>query len=389
MNKSSDNRLHVTRVGTTDAEAWIAFQDEATGYDYCYGGTRIAPCDTDDQSMNDIAARLALGESALKNRLINIAIQTGALDNLPAEQLPAGFMRSKVGGARCVIRPVTEDAHSALSDPSHPRFLDVARPLFSAIGDYLNRMEGWIKLTPDYGRFAGVADLLNQFTPHVLGIRREAGGCGGKSSYSATGIVTAVHALVNESATRYTIIGSDGAMGRVVTENLLSGLPSDTVVCDLKYRSSSVHADGRQFKVMPAENGKFTDRCLERGGVIVATTIGNELVNSTIDVISPGTLMLLGHNMSFPAGRRGTDLAQALARRQILTVPGQPLTLGGALTSRLEWFSRQEGRPSFDKPMAHRVVRAVVSHIIRRIVLESSGNSRTPLDNTFDLAEAA
>ena len=79
----------------------------------------------------------------------------------------------------------------------------------------LNQQGGKIKLTPDFGRFAGLADMLYQFTPHSLGIRCEEGGCGGKSSYSATGIISAIETLgfSQQKNIPVTLIGAAGAMG--------------------------------------------------------------------------------------------------------------------------------------------------------------------------------
>ncbi len=67
--------------------------------------------------------------------------------------------------------------------------------------------------------------------------------------------------------------------------------------------------------------------------------------------------------------------------------PGQVLTLGGALTSRLEWYWRQSHPDMpFNKPLAHEVVRAVVSFLVHRIEAECQSAGRTPLEAMLRVA---
>ena len=67
-----------------------------------------------------------------------------------------------------------------------------------------------------------MADILYQFTPHVLGVKCEVGGCGGKSSYTTTGIINTLKAfgLKNSSSDNITIIGSAGALGTSLVSSL-------------------------------------------------------------------------------------------------------------------------------------------------------------------------
>jgi hypothetical protein len=60
------------------------------------------------------------------------------------------------------------------------------RPVFAEIGRALNDLDGQVKLTADFGRFATLSDMLHEF-PHVLGVRCDAGGCGGRTSFATTG----------------------------------------------------------------------------------------------------------------------------------------------------------------------------------------------------------
>ena len=96
-------------------------------------------------------------------------------------------------------------------------------------------------------------------------------------------------------------------------------------------------------------------------------THGGELVASDMTAIPRGTVLALAHNLALPSGELGRQLAAELQRRCIDVIPGQVLTLGGALTSRIEWFSRAQGAARFDKPLAHAVVHATVSHLMDAI----------------------
>jgi hypothetical protein len=346
------------------AEAWVAFEEQE-GFDYYYGGTRMVEPSTDETEVLGILCRLMSEESAFKNKLINIALKNGILSGY-SHRIPAGFRGSKVGGARCIIKPRDERIFHILQDPQHADFESIISQIFEGIGDLLNGQGGVVKLTPDFGRFAGLADILARFTPHVLGIRCEDGGCGGKSSYAVTGILTALEMLgvLDYQGKAVTLIGSAGALGRDMTKYFLSHGFEDVAVCDLAYDSH--HADApAQVRTLPAQYKVLTNKCLERGGIIVATTFGGELANSECQVIPPGSLLVLAHNLSIPQGETGISLMREIAAREIIAIPGQLLTFGGALTSRLEWFWRQSNADQpFDKELAHIIVREVMSFIL-------------------------
>jgi hypothetical protein len=86
-------------------------------------------------------------------------------------------------------------------------------------------------------------------------------------------------------------------------------------------------------------------------------------------------LLLLAHNQAFPPGRRGRALAEYLQSRGVKTIPGQLLTLGGALTTRLEWYSRQAGVEHFPKQLAHETVAEVTKHLMERILSRADSGS--------------
>lgn len=369
------------------ADIWIA-TDHQSDVDYSYGGTRMVDPDMADSDVHQLLDRLMVSESQLKNQLINKALRQQSLGETIAQRTPDGFLGSSVGGARCLIRPTSAELRTILNQPTHPQFAETIAVIFEQIGAALNQQEGRIKLTPDFGRFAGMADLLAQFTPHVLGIRCEAGGCGGKSSYSATGIIAALETLGVTPATHPTItlIGADGAMGSHVLDYCLDAGFADIAVCDLAYDN------GTPPPALPtrlaARDRAFTAACLERGGVIVATTVGHELEHSSWQAIPANSILLLAHNLAIPAGSAGELLMQQLADQGVCALPGQLLTLGGALTSRVEWFWRQS-RPDemFDKLLAHTIVRAVVEFLVAETLKLSHTRGVTPYEAMLHMTQ--
>ena len=382
--------MNMTKLHTGQFDIFVAGDDAATDCDYLYGGTRAMPAGTSDEDVLTEISRLQRDESALKNALINVALRKGALDGLNPVRFPAGFFGSRVGGARCILRPVDESAAQVIADPSRADFEAAITPVFAETGRHLNRLGGRIKLTPDFGRFAGLADLLYRHTPHVLGIQCEKGGCGGKASYSTTGVMAAFETLgCNSAPGNVTLIGSAGAMGSGFLRYLMDAETAALAICDLAYdHRAEPEAPPAGVTVLASEDKRFTDACLTRGGTLVMMTLGRELENSDWQAILPGTVMLLAHNLAMPRGSEGRWLARALQRQGVKAYPGQVLTLGGALTSRLEWFWRKNnaGRP-FDKPLAHEVVRAVVSFLVKRIEADCISHGLTPLEAMYHIAE--
>ena len=85
--------------------------------------------------------------------------------------------------------------------------------------------------------------------------------------------------------------------------------------------------------------------------------------------------------MAIPLGESGKQLMQGIQQRDILAFPGQVLTLGGALTSRVEWFWRQS-KPgiSFDKPLAHLIVADVVKFLVTKTQALAQSLNITPYE---------
>jgi hypothetical protein len=382
----TDTGLEVYQIAHPLADIWIGRVKDKT-FDYTYGGTRMVEPHTDDETVLATLTDLATNESLFKNLLINKAIADGALELL-SHRLPDGFNESRVGGARCIIRPRTRQTQEIWNDPTSENFTAYIRPIFAAIGDFLNSQEGYLKLTPDFGRYASLSDMLREFTPHVLGIACEIGGCGGKTSYSTTGVSAAFEHFRFSRDIPVTIIGSDGAMGSEFHDYIKRQGHSDVAVCDLSYEQEVSRAPRTDATQVPARAGTFTREALSRGGVIVATTWGRELQNCDISALLPGTRFLLAHNLSIPPGRQGVGLTQRVAERGVTALPGQMLTLGGALTTRLEWFWRQS-RPDqpFDKPLAHDVVRTVVSHWVKSSLDQADKDKVTPYEALLNLTD--
>jgi hypothetical protein len=156
----------------------------------------------------------------------------------------------------------------------------------------------------------------------------------------------------------------------------------DIAISDIAYQRETAPAhQPAGLRNMTAKLGTFTSDCLSRGGVIVATTWGKELENSDLSALVPQAHFLLAHNLSIPYGRPGIELARQMTAREVTTLPGQILTLGGALTTRLEWFWRQS-RPNqlFDKSLAHDVVRAVVGHWTDMSLRHADSDGITPYE---------
>ena len=388
MNSGSLARYDIIHGRTSAAEFWICFEENDLA-DYCYGGTRMLAPSTSDENVLATVGRLASSESALKNQLINYAIAHFAVSDQWSGAAPAGFRESHVGGARCVIRPYKQAIYEELSKPAAEGFDAVAQPLFSSIGEALNGLAGRVKLTPDFGRFAQVSDLLAKSTEHVLGISVARGGCGGKSSYAATGVLAAMMYYQSFMEDKLTLIGAAGAMGSDILARMTGHTPDDTAICDLILNGQAeIYHDDRLIPVIHAERGKFTQPCLERGGLVVATTLGEELENSEWDLLVPGSAFLLAHNLSLPDSFAGVHLARKLMARGILILPGQVLTLGGALTSRLEWFSRQEGNDRFDKKLAHTIVSQIIEFLLSKVDEVCSTEGLTPYEAVIRLVNS-
>lgn len=377
----------ITQISHPLATIWIA-RERWNGASYFYGGTRLIDPSISDLMAKDMLVRLMETESGTKNRLIDHAIAEGALDGMGAN-LPPGFLQSRVGGARCLIRPLTREIASTLADPSHLENAQVTAAVLERLGDALNEEEPRVRLTPDFGRYAGLADVLHQYTPNVLGIRCNKGGCGGKSSYSATGVLAGVaqaaSALLEDRPV--TCIGSAGAMGTQVLQHFLACGIKDLAACDLAYEMPNGPSVPQGCTHLKSRPGCFTAESLDRGGVIAATTVGDELARSTWSAIPAQTVLCLAHNLALPAGPEGIRLSRELAGRGVLVIPGQVLTLGGALTARLEWYWRQlPTKPDFNKALAHTVVTRTVSHLVREMLAIAEAAGTAPYEAMLSMA---
>ena len=375
--------IKIINIANKLADIYIAFEENAD-VDYFYGGTRIVDSQTNFKEINWILTRLMVYESKIKNQLINIALQNNIFSNYYNE-LPIGFMKSIVGGARCIIKPKNKEIAEIISNPNHPQFKIFIFKIFESIGEKLNEANGKIKLTPDFGRFAELADFLRKFTPHVLGLRCEDGGCGGKSSYTTSGIIAAFEKMQPSISknTNITLIGSEGSMGYEVLEYFLKKEFQNIAICDLRYDDEmSLHDEStKRVDKLPSKFGKFTDYCLKRGGLIMATTVGQELENSNWHLIPPQSTLFLAHNLAIPSGREGIELMQNIAKCGVIALPGQVLTLGGALTARLEWFWRKSNpNKDFNKVLAHSVVKDMVEFWVEKILSIKNDLNVTPYE---------
>jgi hypothetical protein len=465
---------------------------------FAYGGSRLAKCLEDETTAKDMAIRsvnfLALAESHLKHAIINKAIKDGALDrlidfstnklltSLKAENilqedvnagyvLPKGYLDLNIRGSRCIILPENLEIEEILKNPKHPRFYEVADVVFKRIGGFLNGLEsanlidtqghildhvrinkGEINLTPDFGRFAEIADILNKFTPQVLCVNSNAGGSNGKAAYTVSGVLAGWQACVENGLSSFspeetdiTFIGSAGALGEIISEYLKNLNFKKVKLCDLQYKLNEIVRINQEndleklnikkytktgdktftivtltdkkivvnlkdklirlrdggyqallsdWSVLPAVEGMYTDEALRQsGGVILSTAFGREIENSNLHLIPSGTLFLAAHNIAINLGENGLKIVKELSERNVIFVPGQVLTLGGALTSRLEACFRAEHKIvkanegkntiAFPKRLGHEIVRYIVYHITSRIILR---NDITPWEALLEYA---
>jgi hypothetical protein len=232
------------------------------------------------------------------------------------------------------------------------------------------------------------------YTPHVLGVRCEDGGCGGKSSYTTSGIIAVFEQMEKskEKDENITLIGSAGELGSEMLNYLVQQEFKKIAVCDLAYDTSSSTfpemAALPNLTMLPSQNGRFTNACLKRGGIILATTIGRELENSNWQIIPPGTVLLLAHNLALPEYEEGVALVRSLAKQKVLVIPGQLMTLGGALTSRIEWFWRKANPGStFNKSLAHSVVKEVVKFWMGELTYASDKSGMTLYEEMLSYAD--
>lgn len=435
-----------------------------------YGGTRAEPYSEDIEvgKRNAINSLLFLAhsESLTKHALINTALSGGALasviddlntvtrvlraQNAAQRDIPIGYkipdpyMNLKFLGGRCVILPLTPHVYDVLLQPKHEGAYKINTAIFSVVGDFLNggreasllndhgeilRRDfrippGALFLTPDFGPNAQLANIANEHTPQILGVKPEVGGGAGKSSYTVSGFMGALAACMSEklvgsgptlAGMPITIIGSAGEMGADTCRRLAHGsdfaeslgVAEDVRICDLSYQSwtegeggiAVKTLDGKTqtvphgWKVIPAQPGRFTDEALAgdgRPGIIIAMTWGKELENSNIDLIPDGSLLLLAHNFSFPAGARGKELAHRLWSRGIWSFPGQVLTAGGAANSRLEiafrasrgYTKAHEGLEieMYPKRLGHELVFAIMNFVAARMIDLSRLADQSPLE---------
>jgi hypothetical protein len=295
---------------------------------------------------------------------------------------------------------------------------------------------GKINITPDFGRFAATSNMLNKYTPQVLCVNTEAGGSNGKVAYTVTGILAGLQACIdnklcsfNSEKTKITFIGSAGALGEVIVEYLREKKFQHVTLCDLQYdlkeqiaindesdldklkiKNYVKHNDSSYiittltdkkikvllkdklvkltndnyqvipncWKIIPAVEGKYTDEALTQDSeIILSTAVGKEIENSNYHLIHSGTLFLAAHNMAISLGSKGLKIVKDLAKQNVICVPGQVLTLGGALTSRLEACHRAEHKiiksnegkniVTFPKRLAHEIVKDIIYHITTNI----------------------
>lgn len=364
------------------ANIWCYKSSCGKDTDYCYGGTRTLPSGASEKEVFSRLSYLGRYESGLKNHFINDMIGDNTFSALK-DRLPEGFAESRVEGGRCIIQPKTDEAYKAISDLNGADHEKVVDSIFKDLGEFLEKLDGKLKLTPDFGRFAGLADLLHKYTENVLGVDCNDGGCGGKASYTSTGIIQAAETMGAKKEKPVTVIGSAGACGSGVLDYFIAQGYTNIAACDLWYdntqegHEAAKKLSAKGVKVLASEEGRFTSECLSMGGIIIAATVGGEFLNSDTSAIKDGTILLLAHNECIPVCEESLAKVDSIVNgRDRIVVPGQLLTFGGALTSRIEWFYRcSRAGVFFDKPLAHAAVRAAAVKMMQKYVAGSKGKN--------------
>jgi hypothetical protein len=137
--------------------------------------------------------------------------------------------------------------------------------------------------------------------------------------------------------------------------------------------------------VLPAINGRITDDCLRRGGLLLVCAFGGELENSHIGEIPRGTDVFMCENLAFSSDEVRKEIERALTARTITLIPGQILTLGGAAISRYEAFHRRNHENvRFEKAQGRAFVAAVTHHILQ-MLKEQMSKERGLYDSMYGI----
>ncbi len=417
-----------------------------------YGGTRLAkPKEGIEKAIESLLV-LAYNESGTKHTILNSVISQDTLkdiidkdektkvdlfpptgSSMPAIQkgyeVPSSFFNLKFRGGRCVILPKDETVYQSLLGRDHGIYHKVFEPVGAFLNGFIEADEinyhgltigrnsilpGSLFLTPDYGSNAEVADILYEYTPHVLGVTPNRGGGGGKSSYTTSymkGFFESYlknNSYFNNTDTPVVLVGSAGAIGSDFAKYIEARGYKNVTVCDLNYDLANVvtNADRKTIQlksggtvdipaswtVVDAEQGRFTDRALsgDRPKLFIMTSVGHELQKSNFNLIPDGSMLFLAHNFSLPDDPGEQDaLSGSLSRKKVDFISGPALTPGGALYSRLEIAHRAQQGISFDgtsttrfpKMLMHAVAKSIGEKVADEIHKAKSGNPSIFLAN--------
>ena len=92
--------------------------------------------------------------------------------------------------------------------------------------------------------------------------------------------------------------------------------------------------------------------------------------------------MLMAHNEVITVNEASlAAIDKFLAEKDVKVIPGQLLTFGGAMTSRLEWFFRSSRKEDelFNKPLAHKAVRLAVDYLFEKYCMGSNRENIFPM----------
>jgi len=284
------------------------------------------------------------------------------------QELPSTFLTNTPNhpGCRVGIIPKNRLYCESLSSPYHPQFHVVINEIYEKVALFLNTyFNHSFKITPDFGSFTKVADIINVYTPDCLTISQKHGGLN-KSRCTAAGFIGGIHVIGNyfnclDHATPINVIGAGGALGTVMMEWLREKGYCNVTLCDLRF-DAALDCPTQTFlpqlpsgwKIVKSSKG-IPKAMQERGGLIVCFAYENELRNSNLSHFKPGTVLVFGQNHSLPPGEEGKQLVKTLAEQNVTVFDGSSTTVGGSASSVIEWDYRTDNP---GQPMSEKVLKA-------------------------------
>ncbi len=278
--------LHLRRDAATGLRAIVAVHDARLGP--ALGGCRCIPYDTEEAAITD-AMRLARGMT-----------YKAAISGIPHG-----------GGKSVIMRPEGAFDRAAL---------------FRAFGQFLEDLGGHYITAEDSGTSVEDMEIIRSVTKNVTGVKKENGGSGDPSPFTALGVRRGIEALVKFKLGRDDLEGLRVAVQGVghVGYHLckeLHALGANLVVADIDPLKAE-----RAQREFGAEVGDLASIFATECDVFAPCALGSALNDETIPAL----------NCSIVAGAANNQLAQPkhgddLYQRGILYGPDYAINAGGLM----------------------------------------------------------